>query len=473
MSPVLLPLAERYLAFHSEVFSSLEEKLPPLNGIGTMAEMDLQSLWYAGEFGGHFTSTDGQNVVVKDWGIWNASAGPDFRQCVVEVDGQRLKGDIELDPDLRDWERHAHGANPDYDNVVLHLFLHQPEAERYFTRTVSHRAVPQVKLTDDLLLHTGLQRPSRQAAARLGRCAAPLAEMPAAAVRSLLESSAQYRLQRKSQRLHQWSAAHGREQAIFQALAQAMGYRQNTVPFLMVTQRLPLKRLLKASAAEREALLFGVSGFLESVVFDETREDTRGYLRGLWENWWRLRDEFSRWHQPTQRLRWRVAGTRPGNHPQRRLATLAAILDQWSLIAAPLREATRWSAQAWKASLEPLSHPYWDQHYTLLAEPAARPIALLGKTRVQEILANVVYPLLVPERGALWHEYLDLPALLDNEKVNRAALRLFGLSPHAKDFQRKLHHQQGLLQLYEDFCLEDDSGCEDCPFPERLAQWSS
>ena len=87
------------------------------------------------------------------------------------------------------------------------------------------------------------------------------------------------------------------------------------------------------------------------------------------------------------------------------------------------------------------------------------------------ILANVVYPLLVPERGALWHEYLDLPALLDNEKVKRAALRLFGLSPHAKDFQRKLHHQQGLLQLYEDFCLEDDSGCEDCPFPERLAQW--
>jgi hypothetical protein len=86
-------------------------------------------------------------------------------------------------------------------------------------------------------------------------------------------------------------------------------------------------------------------------------------------------------------------------------------------------------------------------------------------------LANVVYPLLVPDRGALWHEYLELPSMLDNEKVKRATLRLFGLSPLAKDFQRKLHHQQGLLQLYEDFCLEDDSGCEDCPFPERLAQW--
>ena len=29
-------------------------------------------------------------------------------------------------------------------------------------------------------------------------------------------------------------------------------------------------------------------------------------------------------------------------------------------------------------------------------------------------------------------------------------------------------HQQGLLQIYEDFCLQDDSDCQRCTFPERV-----
>jgi hypothetical protein len=64
-----------------------------------------------------------------------------------------------------------------------------------------------------------------------------------------------------------------------------------------------------------------------------------------------------------------------------------------------------------------------------------------------------------------------MPAMLDNQKVRRAVLRLFGENSRAATFQKQLHHQQGLLQVYEDFCLEDDSACAGCPFPERLAQW--
>ena len=50
-------------------------------------------------------------------------------------------------------------------------------------------------------------------------------------------------------------AAQGRDQAVFQALAQTLGYRNNQQPFVILTQRLSLKRLLKLSAPEREALL--------------------------------------------------------------------------------------------------------------------------------------------------------------------------------------------------------------------------
>jgi hypothetical protein len=463
-------LAQRYERFHGEIFSSLEEPLPLPMGILSMPELELQSLWYAGEFGSRFISTDGRPVEIKDWGAWNSSAGPDFLGCAVQVGEALLRGDVELDPDARDWERHGHGGNPAYNAVVLHLVVRQPEGERFYTRTSEHREVAQVLLTD-AMLQSGRTRPSRLAAARLGRCSTPLAQMEASAVRSLLESAAQFRLKRKSTRLHQWAAAHGRDQAIYQALAQTLGYKSNAQPFLMLVQRLQLKQVLALSGAEREALLFGVSGFLESVAFDEARADTRGYLRSLWEDWWRMRAAHARWAEPAHRLPWRLAGSRPGNHPQRRLAALCAMLRSWRQVADPLRDAARWSAKAWRSTLEELSDTYWDTHYTLLAAPAAKPIAMLGDTRIQEMLANVVYPLLVPERGSLWAEYLELPALLENEKVKRAALRLFGQLPDARHYQKKLHHQQGLLQLYEDFCLEDASDCADCPFPERLREW--
>jgi hypothetical protein len=170
-------------------------------------------------------------------------------------------------------------------------------------------------------------------------------------------------------------------------------------------------------------------------------------------------------------MKWNLKSLRPGNHPQRRLGALAAMLSQRGKISQPLKHADKWDRDAWCAMVTGLRHDFWSLHYILRGDPAAKPVALIGETRVQEMLANVVYPLLVPDRTGLWSEYLELPALLDNQKVRRASLRLFGDSPLAATFQKTLHHQQGVLQVYDDFCMEDDSACADCPFPERLAQW--
>lgn len=465
-----LPLAERYARFRDDVFSGLEES-PSLAGFAEpMTEIHLQSLWFAGEFGSEFQSTDGQRVQVRDFGEWNAGAGPDFRQCTVLIDGETLSGDIELDPDVRDWERHQHGANDAYNHVVLHLFVDQPASDRFFTRTSEHRRVVQVKLDPGLLVD-GLARHRMPAPARLGRCSTPLRQMSEAAVQSLLEASAQYRLQRKSHRLHRVVAAHGREQAIYQTLAQTLGYSSNQKPFLLLAQRLPVRRLSAMEPMQREALLFGVAGFLDATPYDEARDETRVYLRQLWEHWWKHRSEFTRWTERSYEMKWNLKSLRPGNHPERRLGALAAMLTVWSRVSSPLKQATAWNRDSWASSLTSLRHEFWSLHYTLHSDPAKRPVALIGETRVQEMMANVVYPLLVPERPAMWTEYLDLPALLDNQKVRRAVLRLFGESPLAAAFQKKLHHHQGLLQVYEDFCLEDHSACDECPFPERLAQW--
>ena len=463
----MLAAAQQYSSFLHAAFSGLAEE--PLESWGAAySELDLQSLWFAGEFGCEFTTTCGKRITIRDFGVWNHSAGPDFTGCAIQLDDSVLRGDIELDPDVRDWERHGHGANTAYENVVLHLFTLAPEIP-LFTRTAEHHEVLQVRLTPDLLRDSA--RPRKLAEARLGRCATPLRSMKTSDVSNLLEAAAQYRLQRKGERLQALGVIHGREQAVYQALANALGYRRNQQGFTVLAQRLPIRMLLSLGSLEREALLFGVSGFLESVRYEDTEAETRGYLRGLWSEWWKQRHAYLQWLDEGKNLHWQISGTRPGNHPQRRLGALSAMLGVWKEVAGFLLDPGSWDKKSFTQSLMTLQHEYWSHHYTLLAEPSRRPVALVGKTRVQEILANVCYPLLVLDKSQLWSEYVLLPALLDNQKVRRASLRLFGDEARAEAFQKQVFQQQGLLQVYEDYCLEDDSSCSECPFPERLKEW--
>ena len=99
-------------------------------------------------------------------------------------------------------------------------------------------------------------------------------------------------------------------------------------------------------------------------------------------------------------------------------------------------------------------------------------MALIGGSRITDILANLIYPMLIPERELLWKSYCNRTAPLENEKTKRAALRLFGEKVELADsFTTKIFHQQALLQIYQDFCLCDASDCLSCPFPEQLNQW--
>jgi hypothetical protein len=64
-----------------------------------------------------------------------------------------------------------------------------------------------------------------------------------------------------------------------------------------------------------------------------------------------------------------------------------------------------------------------------------------------------------------------LPARLTNRRLETAVTRLFGDDPRQRTFVRTVVNQQGLLQIYEDFCLQDNSDCAHCPFPEQMRKW--
>lgn len=75
-------------------------------------ERTLQLLLLEGVFGTSFTDDSGRDVHILDFGNWNKSAGPDFLNARICINGVPQSGDIELDSTPEDWERHGHGSNP-------------------------------------------------------------------------------------------------------------------------------------------------------------------------------------------------------------------------------------------------------------------------------------------------------------------------------------------------------------------------
>jgi hypothetical protein len=107
-------------------------------------------------------------------------------------------------------------------------------------------------------------------------------------------------------------------------------------------------------------------------------------------------------------------------------------------------------------------------------------MALIGESRVADILANVLFPFWLAEdadpptplRTSLWPAYAKLSAQLSNRRLETAATRLFGDDPRRAQFLKTVVHQQGLLQIYKDFCMRDNSDCAQCPFPEQMRKWT-
>ena len=98
-------------------------------------------------------------------------------------------------------------------------------------------------------------------------------------------------------------------------------------------------------------------------------------------------------------------------------------------------------------------------------------MALIGEARVTDMLVNVFFPLAIAADPRRWIGYKNVPAVLGNRRVETAAQRLFGDGALRGAMLKTAALQQGLLQIYEDFCMRDASDCAACLFPSQLAKW--
>lgn len=228
-----------------------------------------------------------------------------------------------------------------------------------------------------------------------------------------------------------------------------------------------------------QARLLGLSGLLPAEL-THTQASTDDYLRRVWDQWWRERDEFSDVILP--RAVWRLHGLRPANHPQRRLALAAG----WAVAGSLAGELERWCARDLSAgalagsllqALQVAPDEFWSRHWTLRSAPLSKEQPLLGATRVTDLAVNVVLPWLWARAAegrseAVQHRleqrYFDWPPAEDNAVLRLARQRLLGAA--ARRALPGAAAQQGLMQLVRDFCDHSNAICENCKLPELVGE---
>ena len=366
----------------------------------------------------------------------SGAAGPDFRDALLEIEGVGLvRGDVEIHLHQRDWVGHGHREDPNYNGVVLHAVV-APESPTTALR--SGRQAPVVSLAalmedadspedgNDSELGPGLWEvlglrgyPEPDSAGGLG---------------DLLDRAGDDRFLAKSNGFSRFLEEQDPDQTLYEGLMEGLGYRFNQQPFLKLAARTPYAALERGAqlvpkqsrAQAIDSWLLTISGLIPIVQSEYVPLPRVGFGAPL---------ALEEWH------RFRV---RPSNHPRKRIAGAAALLDRFleeGVVSGLRRTAEKSNPRELISVL------------TVAGGPGGKD-TLIGRGRAGDLAVNVVLPFLHAfatgskpgfEGRNYLHLYHRFSKLQENELTKEMAGEL--LDPDWRAAVTNARRQQGLLHL--------------------------
>ena len=442
-------------------------------------EVVLQSIWNDQPFPDNLQLEDGRRLNIIHPGIWNLGKGPDFLRAVLEVDGEKHAGDIEIHRIPNMWFQHGHHQDSEYSNVILHVVLDNHSAP---SSTDTHGGLP---LPPCLVLRSALPDETLETVETLavddypyarklrpGGCVAHLAAMPDNAVRTLLRTAGLNRFQDKVRECLELLVSTSPEQSSYMLMMDALGYRKNRSQFRSLATTCSLSELKTFDQPlDRLACLLGTAGLLRDPTRSSrpARNENRRFLLELWDRWWRQGRE-------TMDTEWNLAGVRPVNRPSARVWAAWELLESWTL--RPL--ATWWNIakksetpqdliRNLRNTFSPKETECQQNQRTALC---GKNSGTLGKKRTLDILCNVVLPMLCARArqrgdGALEKQgedaFLNMPRLQSNRTFSEMGHRLLMPPGRLRCVLKGAAEQQGLIAAHRDYCEPQAGDCSRCP----------
>jgi hypothetical protein len=410
-----------------------------------MTERLLQYIWQFQYFNkSDLETVSGDRLVIVHPGTYNIHQGPDFTNGRINLDGNMWIGNIELHVNASDWERHQHGSDKNYQNVILHVVWNNDKSP-------VHRDIPTLILCDRVPKILLQQYDSWMKADSFIPCETSAKDVGELVWTSWKERLMYERLERKTEFIFSLLLNNNFhwEETLWWMLARNFGLTVNTDAFGEIAASIPYNLLSKhrLQIHQLEALLFGQAGLLE-------HEFAESYFVMLKKEYLFLKKKYalSRVHMPVHFLR-----MRPACFPTVRLAQLAMLVHVTPNFFSTLVNES--SMEEIRRLMSVTANDYWHCHFRF-GETAVYQPKTLGAEMVNSIMMNTIVPVLFA-----YGKYHNKPAF-----QHKAVAWIEGLPAESNAVISKFRSigitaksasdSQSLLELKTQYC--DNKRCLDC-----------
>ena len=428
-------------------------------------EYQLQYLWSRIQSGIIFTAVNGDKIKIINSGVWNKEEGPDFKNAVLERDGIRITGDVELHLTSNAWFQHGHENDKNYSNVILHVVKKYIETKRksqisgILTLELSNGIIPEFSVI-------GKDKYPR------GFCVDLFNSIDDEKIKNLFVCAGIERLKEKAKKATDIILTYGVDKAFLMGMFDALGYKKNREQFANLLKRLFEYDVDKLSKDEINAVLWGESGFLpDPSTFNCDDESMFNFINSTWSIWWRLRKNVN------QDIKWNLSGLRPQNNPCRRIAAGQILIERFGIkncfskMLNLFIDSMNYNS-FWKEYKRFLicNDKIWD-NYSSFLKTLSVDNAVLGTMRALDILVNVILPLmygygLINNDKVLISNvinvYTGLPKGQDNIIIEMSSERWLIPKERIKKVSKSSAAQQGIIFIYRNYCELLSMNCANC-----------
>ena len=449
-------------------------------------------------------TVDGLRIEIISSGIWNLEEGPDFKDAEILLEGRGVvKGDVEIHVCSGDWARHGHSKQKEYENVCLHVFMWNDRKDKYIT--IKNHRIPQLQLydylkyeLDKLVDMIDIENYPHTGSANAGPCQKRLniVSHDDKWIGQFLDYAGDERILIKADRIEKQLKSRTFEQTLYEALLESLGYKNNKEQFkclgTLVTIN-EIRRLIPSDVSLNErsrkiqALLFGISGLLPSQrsrYKSAKDKHTLEYIADIERLWSEIRKDIKK--KPMDGESWSFKYSRPGNYPTRRIAAISRLLAEnyeTGIFRVVLNSFEKIDNN--KSNIDQIKtiikntislfmelyDTHWSHYYTFGGKRLKTKGRLIGKERVAVIFINIIIPVLLSYarkredsqlEGRLFKAFKQHSKLSPNNITRFMGYRILGKDSQEGSVVNSARRQQGLLQIFRDFCESDDIACEKC-----------
>jgi len=447
---------------------------------------------------------DGLRIEIISSGIWNLEGGPDFKDVEILLEGKGIiKGDVEIHVCSGDWTRHGHSKQKEYENVCLHVFMWNDRKEKYVS--IKNRRIPQLELysylkyeLDKLADMIDIENYPHTGSANAGPCQKKLStiSLDDEWIGQFLDYAGDERILFKSERIEKQQESRTFEQVLYESIMESLGYKNNKEQFKCLGSLVTIneiKRLIPSNVSINErskriqALLFGMSGLLPSQRSEYVSvkdKHTLEYINDIERLWLEFDNDIK--NRQMDGETWSFKYCRPGNYPTRRIAAISRLLAEnyetgiYRVILTLFEKIGKNESEKDQIKtiikntmslFMELFDNHWSHYYTFGGKRLKTKGRLIGKKRATVIFINIIIPVLLTYarkrgdsqlEGRLFMAFKQHSKLSPNNVTRFMGYRILGKDLQEAKVVNTARRQQGLLQIFKDFCESDDIACERC-----------